>query len=344
MARIGITMGDPKGVGPELVAKAWKILNPEIRNRVRIYGDRTVLDVCAKLAGTEFDSKQQVITSSTPGPVGNISEPDASRVAHLALKAAIADAKSNSIGALVTAPVNKYRMQLTDPNFVGHTEMLAKATGVRDVVMMFACPPAWPDANLAKQVGLPISHFCSQGEQPIYYEKLRISLVTTHLPHQEVSAHINKNKILTTIHLTEDALKRFFDCKQPRIAVLSLNPHAGESGKLGSEEKESIAPAINQARKEGIICFGPFTPDALFCKKEIDFDAVVAMYHDQGLVPMKIMCPDKVVNVTLALPFVRTSPGHGTAEDIAWRNKARPESMISAIEMADHLLRKQKNS
>ncbi|MFH1874476.1 MAG: 4-hydroxythreonine-4-phosphate dehydrogenase PdxA [Pseudomonadota bacterium] len=341
MSRIGITMGDPKGVGPELIAKAWKEMEPAIRQKIRIYGDRTVLDVSAKMVGTTFDPKQLVITSSVAGPVGNISEPDASRITLLALKAAIVDIKAGSIDALVTAPVNKFRMQITEPNFTGHTETLAKAAGVRDVIMMFACPPVMPDSTLAKQVGLPIANLCSANTKPIYYDKLRISLVTTHLPLKEVSAHISKHKILTTIHLTVEALKRFFDCERPRIAVLSLNPHAGEGGVLGTEEEEVIVPAIGRARKEGIICFGPFTSDALFGKKEIDFDAVIAMYHDQGLTPMKIICPDRVVNVTLGLPFVRTSPGHGTAEDIAWRGQARSESMISAIEMADHLLRKQ---
>lgn len=319
MIRIGVTMGDPKGIGPEVTAKALKNLPADLRARLRIYGDKTALEAAANIAGIPYDPKQLAITSNIAAPIGSASDPDAARAAILALDAAIADIKNGVTGALVTAPVNKKRIQLVDPAFIGHTERLAKAAGVKDIVMMFSCSPHIP-----------------------HHQSLRISLVTSHLALKDVSSHLSRQRIATTIRMTNDALIRFFNCATPRIAVLSLNPHAGEGGSLGSEERELITPAIEKARKDGIACLGPLTADAVFSRiNDIDFDGVVAMYHDQGLTPMKLFCPKKSVNITLGLPFIRTSPGHGTAEDIAWRGKASEDGMIAAIEMADFLLKKQ---
>lgn len=316
MIRLGITMGDPKGIGPEIVTKAWKQLPTEMRNRVRIYGDRTVMEAAANMVGTNIDPKNLSITSSTTPPAGNISDPDASRFALQALDAAIADAKNRLIHAIITAPVNKLRMQLTDPTFEGHTERLAKICNVKEFVMMFACPPE-PDSL-----------------------KLRVSLVTSHIPLKEVSSRITKQRIATTINMTAHALKHYFGCNEPRIAVLALNPHSGENGALGTEEQEIIKPAIEKARKDGIICIGPMlTETVLRNLNDLDFDAMVAMYHDQGITPIKLICPQRSVNITLGLPFVRTSPSHGTAEDIAWRNQADEKGMLSAINMALFLLK-----
>ncbi len=310
MIRLGITMGDPKGIGPETVAKAVKAISPELRACLRIYGDRTVLEAAANMADVTFDPKQLAITSSTSLPVGSISDPDAARITLLALDAAVADIKSGVTSALVTAPVNKLRLQSVDPSFVGHTERLAKAAGVKDIVMMFVCPA------------------------------VRISLVTSHVALKDVPSRITRQRIHTTIRMTNDALIRFFNCATPRIAVLALNPHIGEGGALGTEELEFIIPAIEKAQKDGINCQGPLQAEIIFSKTaDIDFDGIVAMYHDQGLTPMKLICPKKSVNITLGLPFIRTSPGHGTAEDLAWRGKASEESMVAAIEMAEHLLK-----
>jgi 4-hydroxythreonine-4-phosphate dehydrogenase len=317
MIKIGITMGDPKGIGPEIIAKAWKLISPSDRQRLRIYGDRTVLETAAQLVGTSFDPKQLAITSSVAPPIGSISDPDAARITLLALDAAIADIKNKVTSALITAPVNKLRLQLVDTTFVGHTERLARAAGVKDIVMMFSCPPHLPQ-----------------------HQALRISLVTSHVALKDVSSRLSVQRILVTIRLTADALKRHFDCPEPRIAVLSLNPHGGEGGALGSEETELITPAIAKARKEGITCLGPLPAEVIFAKtKDIDYDGVVAMYHDQGLTPMKITCPKKSVNMTLGLPYIRTSPGHGTAEDIAWRGNASEDGMLAALEMTEHLLK-----
>lgn len=317
MIRIGITMGDPKGVGPEIVAKMWRSITPDLRSLLRIYGDKTVLDAAAKMAGVTFDPKQLTITSSITPPVGSISDPDAARVALLALDAAIEDAKKGLIQALVTAPVNKQRMQSVDPNFEGHTERLARAVGIKEVVMMFACPQHLPK-----------------------HEAVRISLATSHVALKDVASRLSKQRILTTIQMSAHALKNYFECERPRIAVLGLNPHVGENGVLGTEEKEIIMPAIEKARKDGIICIGPLMAETVFRNiNDIDYDCIVAMYHDQGLTPMKIICPQKSVNVTLGLPFIRTSPGHGTAEDIAWTNQASEVPMISALEMAVQLMK-----
>ena len=318
MFKIGVTMGDPKGIGPEITAKALKTLDPEIRRRVRIYGDRTAFEAASKLCGVVFDPKQMAITSSISAPIGSVSDPDAARSALLSLDAAIADIKNGITSALVTSPVNKRRMQLVDPTFIGHTERLAKATGARDIVMMFSCPAHMPQ-----------------------HQALRMSLVTSHVALKDVPSRITKQRIFTTIKLTCDALVRYFNISAPRIAVLGLNPHVGEDGALGDEEKEIIIPAIERARKEGISCLGPLPPDVVFTGiSAIDFDGVVAMYHDQGLTPIKMICPKKSINITLGLPFIRTSPGHGTAEDIAWRGKASEDGMVAAIEMADQLFRR----
>lgn len=317
MIRIGITMGDPKGIGPEVIAKAWRAVTPDLRSMLRIYGDKTVLDAAAKMAGVTFDPKQLIITSSIVAPVGNISDPDAARISLLAVDAAIEDAKKGLIQAIVTAPLNKQRMQFVDPVFEGHTERLARAVGIKDVVMMFACPKHVPK-----------------------HEAVRISLATSHVAIKDVSSRLSKQRILTTIQMSAHALRNYFECESPRIAVLGLNPHAGENGALGTEEKEIITPAIEKARKDGIICIGPLLAETVFRNiNNIDYDCIIAMYHDQGLTPMKIICPQKSVNITLGLPFIRTSPGHGTAEDIAWTNQASEVPMISALEMAVQLLK-----
>lgn len=317
MTKIGVTIGDPKGIGPEITAKAMKLLPPELCARLRIYGDRTALEAAGNITGMTFDPKQLTIISSTQPPIGSISDPDAARVALAAVDAAVADVKSGAIGAIVTAPVNKHRMQIVDPAFIGHTERLAKAAGAKDIVMMFSCPAHTPQ-----------------------HEALRISLVTSHLAIKDVPSRITRQRIVTTIKMTAEALTGYFGCSTPRIAVLALNPHAGENGALGSEEMEHIIPAIAKARKEGITCIGPIQPEVVFARaRNIDFDAVVAMYHDQGLTPIKMVCPKRSINITLGLPFIRTSPGHGTAEDIAWRGKAEGDGMAAAIEMADMLLK-----
>jgi 4-hydroxythreonine-4-phosphate dehydrogenase len=318
-------MGDPKGVGPEIIAKAWKHLDSKKRSNLKIYGDRTALETAAELAGIEFDHKQMVITSSTTPPIGSASDPETARITKAAIDAAVADVSEGKINAIVTGPVNKFRLHHAAPNFVGHTEYLAQVAKVKDVVMMFASDaPCHPEGGVA----------CPT--QP-----LRVALATTHVSIKDVPQILTPERIVRAASEMHRALKIHFGCEYPRIGVLALNPHAGDRGALGSEEEMVITPAIELARAEGLNCIGPLVMDNVFAKiHQLDFDGIVAMYHDQGLIPMKLLYGLQTVNITLGLPFIRTSPAHGTAEDIAWRDVAQPESMLAAIAMAERMVSK----
>ena len=314
---IGITMGDPKGIGPEVVAKAWRGLTEDERRQVVVYGDHAVLATAAELCGIPFDQKQTVITSSTAQPARKVDDAEAARMSLSAIDAAIADAESGRIAAIVTAPVNKRRMQAGRPGFTGHTEYFARAARVKDAVMMFASPD-----------------YLEREDTGLLPRQFRIALATMHLPLAEVSKALTIDVVLTTIRQTALALDKYFACPDARIAVMALNPHAGEGGVMGNEERSAISPAISRALKEGINCVGPVPADSLFQNlADFDYDAVVAMYHDQGLLPVKLLFQRRSVNVTLGLPYVRTSPSHGTAEDIAWLGTADETGMISAIRL-----------
>lgn len=318
---IGITIGDPKGVGPEVVAKSWRHLSESERAQFLLYGDHAAIAAAAELCGVAFDHRQIVTTSSTTPPIQKIDDTEAARLAISAIDAAIADAADGKIAAIITAPVNKRRLQLVRPHFLGHTEYLAKAANAKDPVMMFASTEA-----LATGQTSTIRQFC-------------VSLVTMHLPLKEVALALTADRVLTAIHHTATALEGYFACPDARIAVMSLNPHGGEGGSLGTEEKHTIAPAIERALKEGINCVGPLPADGLFSKlMDFDYDAVIAMYHDQGLIPAKLLCQQRCVHITLGLPYIRTSPTHGTAEDIAWLGTADETSMQAAIQLTRKLV------
>lgn len=319
--KIGITIGDPRGVGPEITAKAWAELPDEYRQMLRIYGDRSALEAASSLTGTSFDTKQLVITSSLSQALGSTSDAEIARVTLAALDAALADIEQHKLDALVTCPLNKHRLQEALPDFTGHTEYLAHAARVKETVMFFSPAP--------KSIR--------------YRPPLRIALATTHLPLKDVAQKLSIKRISSVIALVSESLQRDFGVDAPRIAVLGLNPHAGEQGSFGREEIEIITPAIEKARSLGASCFGPFAGDALFSKmKSFDYDAVVAMYHDQGLIPMKLLYRQEAVNITLGLSFIRTAPGHGTAEDIAWRGRAHPAGLLAAIAMAEELASRRK--
>lgn len=319
--QIGITMGDPRGIGPEIVARAWHALSDEERSGVFIYGDRAALSAACELTGTEFDQKRIVATSATTPPIQKVDEQEAARLAISAIDAAAADCKSKKILGIVTAPVNKRRIQLAVSDFVGHTEYLAKAANARNPVMMFTAT-----ASPENKGGSPVLEFC-------------VALVTMHVPLKDVPPLITTDRVLTAIRRAYDALGQYFDHSSPRIAVMSLNPHGGERGSIGAEEKTAIIPAIERALKEGITCVGPLAADSLFRKMaDFDFDAVVAMYHDQGLIPMKLLFQNRCINLTLGLPYIRTSPAHGTAEDIAWLGQADESGMLDAIRLTIKLV------
>ncbi len=274
--RIGITLGDPAGIGPEVVAKALKSGRLDRRFDYEVIGDPHTR--------RRADAADWVVEG-----------------AKRCLKA--------ELSALATAPISKELLPRAGYAFVGQTELLAHLSRTKRFAMMLAGGP------------------------------LRVALVTTHAPLRDVPKLIRTSKILEVIELTDEICRRF-GIRRPRIAVAGLNPHAGEGGLLGHEEQRVIAPAVQHAARRGIAASGPHSADTLFYRAAHgQFDAVVAMYHDQGLAPLKLIAFDDGVNLTLGLPFVRTAPDHGTAPDIAGKGIARPNGMIAAINMAARLAR-----
>ncbi len=275
--RIGITLGDVAGIGPEIVAKA--------------------------LASRKLDKRFDYEVIGNPNTKRRA---DAADWVVQGAKRCLA----GELAALVTAPISKQLLRDAGYRFEGHTELLAHVARTKRFAMML--------------VGGP----------------LRVSLATIHVPLAKVPRLLSKRRIIEVIELSHDVCKRF-GIRRPKVGVAGLNPHAGEGGLLGSEERRIIAPAIRQAARKGMNATGPWPADTLFHKAyHGEFDAVVAMYHDQGLAPLKMIAFDTGVNLTLGLPFVRTSPDHGTAFDIAGKGIAKPDSMIAAINLAAKLTAK----
>ncbi len=224
------------------------------------------------------------------------------KYAVLSLQTAVAALKQQQIDGLVTAPIHKKNIQSADFNFTGHTPYLKQMFGVQDVVMMMCA------------------------------DNFRVALVTEHVPVNEVSKHITKEKILSKLQIIHTSLQKDFGIDKPRIAVLGLNPHAGDEGLIGNEEETIIKPAIKEAKNNNILAVGPYSADAFFARRSFEqFDAVLAMYHDQGLIPFKTLATGDGVNYTAGLQAVRTSPDHGVAFDIAGKNKADTSSFLAAI-------------
>ncbi len=280
-------MGDPAGIGPEVIIKALKRPDVSHAGRFILIGDAKLLSKCSGQHITKVN-----VPWKDPGQ-GSL---------HF-LDKAIDLIKAGVVDALVTAPLSKERVHCYAKDFVGHTEYLAKSFGVKHFDMMFIA------------------------------DKMRLTIATRHMPLKEVPAAITKRLVLNSIVLMDETLKNKFRIKSPKIAVLGLNPHAGENGLLGKEEGRYILPAIQAAQAQGIKVLGPFSADTFFIQ-ERGFDGIIAMYHDQGLAPIKGMYFKDLVNFTAGLPFVRTSPVHGTAFDIAGKNKADASSMAAAIKLA----------
>lgn len=305
VARLGITLGDPTGIGPEIVAAAIAGAAPSVRDRLRVYGDGDALARGARAMGVALPAIDLVEPTGRqrfePGAPDEAS--GAAQVAYL--EAAVAAAAAGELAAIVTAPISKTWARRAGFAFPGHTELLAARLGAPDVVMAF------------------------------YGPRLRVALATVHLPLVEVAAALTTARIRRVIELLAGSLRRDLGIAAPRIGVVGLNPHAGEGGLLGAEDAAIIAPAL--APLAGVVLDGPLVPDAAFRQALLPdgrFDALVAMFHDQGLIPVKLVDFDDAVNVTLGLPIVRTSPDHGTAYDIAGRGVARPRSMVRALELA----------
>jgi len=284
---IAITMGDPRGVGPEVILKALSKKEISSLGKFILVGDRKLL-------------------KKSKFPIIDVPYRDPGQGSLLFLEKGVQLIKGGVADALVTAPLSKEAVSRFNKGFRGHTEYLADSFGVTNFDMMFVS------------------------------SNIRLSLVTRHVPLKDVSSLITKQAVLSSIELMHQTLKDKFKIARPKIAVWGLNPHAGEEGLLGDEEIKFIIPAIKQAQKKGLKVQGPFPADTFFIHDK-GFDGIVAMYHDQGLTPLKGMYFKNLVNYTAGLPFVRTSPVHGTALDIAGQNKADPSSMIAAIKLACEL-------
>jgi 4-hydroxythreonine-4-phosphate dehydrogenase len=313
---LAVSLGDPAGIGPEIVVRALAA-RPDVP--VVVYGDAGVLERAAAAVGLPPLAPERVRAVTRLGPTDVIpGRPgETSARAQVAYLAAATQAVMKGVArALVTAPISKEWAGRVGFEYPGHTEYLAAAAGVTDYAMMLAGP------------------------------RLRVTVATTHLPLREVATRLTAPLIATAIRLTAASLRASFGITLPRVAVAGLNPHAGEGGRFGDEESRLVQPALALARRQldelGITAqvSGPHVPDAVFRQAaEGDFDAVVALYHDQGLIPVKLLHFDEAVNVTLGLPFPRTSPDHGTAYDIAGSGKARPDSFLAALDLAASMLR-----
>ncbi len=328
---IGITMGDPTGIGPEILVKALSMEEPFRACRPVVFGDREVLSRAIRIQNLPttleaidqiprdgylprkiffFPSSQLDVTSLRFG------QPDRACGEAMVryIEEAVKRTTSRELDAITTCPINKKAMNEAGYSFPGHTELLGHLVGAPSVAMMFLA------------------------------SKWRIVLVTTHLPLKDVSKWIRKDRILSTLRLTDEGMKKYFGIPHPKIGVLGLNPHSGEGGLLGEEEAREILPAIAEAKLLGIDTEGPFPADSFFnISGRYAFDAVVSMYHDQGLIPIKMLDFKEAVNFTLGLPFIRTSVDHGTAYDIAGKGLADPSNLVKAILTAANLAKSKKD-
>ena len=325
---IGITQGDTNGIGYEVIIKALSDSRITDLCIPIIYGSSKALGYYKKMipevelnsnvinTARDYHSKRINIINCVPDNYhiepGQISS-DAAKAAVIALERVVQDMKEGMIDAIVTAPFNKKGVSKESFVFPGHTEYLINQFEAKDG-LMFLCSDC-----------------------------IRIGVATGHVPLTKVSQMITKDLILAKLRLMNQSLLEDFGIVKPKIAVLGLNPHAGDSGLLGNEEQEFIIPAITDANGENILAFGPYSPDGFFATNmQYKFDAVLAMYHDQGLIPFKGLAFDTGVNFTAGLPIVRTSPDHGTAYELAGKNLANPQSMMHAIYTAIDIVHNRK--
>ena len=327
--KIGITTGDPNGVGLETIIKVFADNRMAESFTPIIYSNPELVKIHKRASSAEEFNYNTINSASEaihkkinlvniwkdykPNVEWGKPTAEAGAFAFKSLEAAVNDIASNKIDVLVTAPINKDTIQSKDFNFPGHTEYLAKFANTEKVLMFLVS------------------------------DILKVGIVTGHLPLKDVAQNISKDKILEKIKLMSESLVKDFGVNKPRIAVLGLNPHAGDNGLLGSEEKDIIIPAIREAADKGYYVYGPYGADGFFgsggYKK---FDAVLAMYHDQGLTPFKALAFDQGVNYTAGLPIVRTSPDHGTSYDIAGKGIADESSMRAAIYAAADIYKRRK--
>ncbi|MDB6454563.1 4-hydroxythreonine-4-phosphate dehydrogenase PdxA [Falsirhodobacter sp. 20TX0035] len=307
---IGITMGDPAGVGPEISVKALAEMSPADRARTQIYGNRATLEAAKTAIGCAVELEGHVVDlpiEGAPLPWGQLS-PVAGDAAFRFIEQAVRDAQAGKIGCIVTAPINKEALNAAGHHYDGHTGMLRSLTGSQAAYMLLAS------------------------------ERLKVIHVSTHVSLSEAIRRATTERVLATIRAGNAHLKRIGIAK-PRIAVAGINPHCGENGLFGTEDVDQIAPAVDAARAEGIDASGPISADTVFHRAHSGaFDLVVAQYHDQGHIPIKLVAFDTAVNVSVELPIDRTSVDHGTAFDIAGKGIANHGNMNEAIAYARKLV------
>ena len=317
---VGITHGDMNGIGYEIIIKAF--LEPRLLELFTpvVYGSSKVASYHRKALNINDFSFNLIKKADQANPkrpnIINVHDKDikidlgestteAGELSLLALEAAVEDLKNNQIDVLVTAPINKKNIQSEHFHFSGHTEYLADKFGASDYLMLMVS------------------------------DQIRIGVITGHIPLSEVPVTITEELILHKIRIMNESLQKDFAIGKPRIAILGLNPHASDDGLIGNEEKEIIIPAIAKANNSDILAFGPYPADGFFGSNNYSkFDGILAMYHDQGLIPFKTLSFESGVNFTAGLPIVRTSPAHGTAYDIAGKDMASPDSLRAAIYLA----------
>ncbi len=334
MSPLCITMGCPAGIGPEIIIKALSRLTTDGKESAYVVaGDMNILKRACRTTGLDHmaDKLLPWEPGSTPAPerinvlpVTTLSEADVphgkvtgltGQSSYLYVNKAIRLCMDSTFSGMVTAPISKEGLRLAGIGFPGHTEILASETGAEHYAMMLAGP------------------------------RLRVTLVTIHCALKDVAPSLDTEKVLQLIDITTNSLKELFLIKKPRVAVAGLNPHAGEGGMFGNEEARIIAPAVEMARKAGLDATGPLPPDTVFhAAWKGNYDAVVCMYHDQGLIPFKLVHFSDGVNITLGLSIIRTSVDHGTAYDIAGTGAADDSSMLAAIEMAAQFARNRMKS
>ncbi len=326
--RIGISAGDLNGVGPEVIIKTFS--QPHIMRQCIpvIYGSSKVMAyykniskehnftfVNTKNAQNASNSKVNVVNCVKENlniDIGKATE-ESGTFAKMALDGMMADVKAGFLDAVVTAPINKYAMKLAGWDFPGHTEYFAKQFDQEEVLMFMVS------------------------------DELKVGVLSGHIPVKDVAGKVSKKKIMRKLKIMNESLKVDFGCEKPTIGVLGLNPHAGDEGKIGKEDEEHIKPAVIEAKKSSVLVFGPYGADGFFGTNMFSkVDGVLAMYHDQGLVPFKLVSFGKGVNFTAGLPIVRTSPDHGTAYDIAGKNQADPRSFREAVYAAIDITRRRK--
>jgi len=321
---LGLTMGDPAGIGPEICLQALRSPRVFASCTPVLFGDVTVLNRAAQAAGNAGVDCRVASVSDLYG-FSEINEPlvvdcgaieaasivpgkisaACGKAGYVYIEDAIKAALAGKIDGVVTAPIHKESLHLSGVKFPGHTEIFTALTGAKRSCMM------------------------------LYSDKLTVSMVTTHIGYHEVPGKLSVDRVLNVIELTAEVMKQLLG-REPLLGVCGLNPHAGEKGLFGNREEENfVEPAVKSARERGIRVEGPLVPDAAFTTgQRKKFDAIVTLYHDQGHIPFKMLAFDTGVNITLGLPIIRTSVDHGTAFDIAWQGKAQATSLFSAIDVA----------